>query len=369
MEELKILIVEDDKGKRDDYSRFIKAYNLDKEDCNIIEEFGVDKNDAIDKLKNPENKFDGAIVDLDLEGSGGTDSSGNEVVTEIKENLRFPTFVITGTPQNLSKELNVPSTIFGVFERDDVDLDNVFDRFYEIKRTGILNLLNRNGRIEELIQNIFWNHISTSLDNWTQDRKRTSKEKEDSLLRYTILHMLEYLDEKNYHPSEFYITKPIKESIYTGDIVEYDGSRYIVLTPSCDIVLRDDGSRNTRRILFCKIKGLSDEVKNYELLKNDTGKSNGNRLRLNRFVGNNSGGNFHFIPKHNEIEAGLIDFQDKTTVSVATVERKLDNKECVRLATVSMPFLKDIISRYSNYYARQGSPDFDVDEIFESLFE
>jgi CheY-like chemotaxis protein len=369
MEELKILIVEDDKGKRDDYSRFIKAFNLEKTIYKIIEEFGVDKSDAIEKLKNPENKFDGAIVDLDLEGSGGTDSSGNEVVKEIKENLRFPTFVITGTPQNLSKELNVPSAIFGVYERDDVDLDNVFERFYEIKKTGILNLLNRNGRIEELIQNIFWNHISTSLNNWIADKKRSATEKESSLLRYTILHMLEYLDEKNYHPSEFYITKPIKENIYTGDIVRYDNDRYIVLTPSCDIVLRDDGIRNTKKILFCKIKTLSSEVKNYNLLESSTGKSNDNRKRLDRYVNNNSSGNFHFIPKHNEIEAGLIDFQDKTSVDVNTVEQKLETQKCIRLATVSMPFLKDIISRYSNYYARQGSPDFDEDEIFESLFD
>jgi hypothetical protein len=86
-------------------------------------------------------------------------------------------------------------------------------------------------------------------------------------------------------------------------------------------------------------------------------------------VNNNSSGNFHFIPKHNEIEAGLIDFQDKTSVDVNTVEQKLETQKCIRLATVSMPFLKDIISRYSNYYARQGSPDFDEDEIFESLFD
>lgn len=368
MSELKILIVEDDSNKRDDYSRFIEAYNLDDGLYNIVEEFGINKDDAIEKLKNPANKYDGAIVDLDLKGSGGTDSSGNEVVKEIKENLRFPTFVITGTPHHISTELNVPSTIFDVFERDEVDLDDVLDRFCNIKDTGILNLLNRNGRIEELIQNIFWNHISISLDSWAKDSKRTSEEKENSLLRYTILHMLEYLDEKNYHSSEFYITKPIKTTIYTGDIVKYDGNRYIVLTPSCDIVLRDDGTRNTKKILFCKIKNLSTEVKNFDSLDKNTGKSNTNRVRLNRFISNNSSSKFHFIPKHNEVEAGLIDFQDKTTVNVETVEQKLESKECVRLATVSMPFLKDIISRYSNYYARQGSPDLDSDEVYKTLF-
>lgn len=368
MEDLKILIVEDDESKREDYSRFIKAYNLDDQDCKVIHEFGVNKEDAIDKLKHSESKFDGAIVDLDLIGTGGNDASGNDVIKEIKDNLRFPTFVVTGTPQNLDTELDKRTAIFEVYERDTVDMDTILDKFIAIKSTGILNLLNRNGKIENLIQNIFWNHLSTSLNNWIFDNKRNPKEKEDSLLRYTILHMLEYLDEKNYHPSEFYITKPIKESIYTGDIVQYDGSRFIVLTPSCDIVLRDGGKRNTKRILFCRIIELSSEVKNFGQLKYDTGKSNDNRKRLNRYVGNNSAANFHFIPKHNEINAGLIDFQDKTSVKVSTVERKLNSRECIRIATVSMPFLKDIIARYSSYYGRQGSPDFDVDEIFENLF-
>jgi len=366
MEELKILIVEDDKGKRDDYSRFIKAYNLDKENCNIIEEFGVDKNDAIEKLKNPENKYDGAIVDLDLEGSGGTDSSGNEVVTEIKGNLRFPTFVITGTPQNLSKELNVPSAIFGVFERDDVDLDNVFDRFYEIKRTGILNLLNRNGRIEELIQNIFWNHISTSLDNWTQDSKRTSAEKEDSLLRYTILHMLEYLDESKVHPSEFYITRPVKEQLSTGDLVLLNGIRYVVLTPACDFVPRPNGSRNVRMAFLLRIIELNEHFSNLDESIQKREISNNLKDKLERVITNNKP-YYHFIPKHNSINAGIIDFQDKLSVLIDEIEAKIESAEVDRFATISMPFLKDLIERYSSYYARQGSPDFDATEVINSF--
>jgi hypothetical protein len=370
MQELKILIVEDDEAiYKDIYSRNIELFNKDNNEIQINDTWIKGKDEAIAALRNPSNIFDGAIVDLDLMGSGGTDASGNEVIKEIKDNLRFPTFVITGTPHHLSQDLNLQNSIFNVYERDDVDFYAILERFKKIKATGILNLLNRNGKIEELIQNIFWQHISTSLDSWVLDNKRSTVEKEDSLLRYTILHMLEYLDEKNYHPSEFYITKPIKEHIYTGDIVKYEGCRYIVLTPSCDIVLRDDGTRNTKKILFCKIKELSTEVKNFNLLTSETGKSNDNRKRLDKFVSNNSSGNFHFIPKHHEIEAGLIDFQDKTTIGVASVEKKLLDKKCTRLATVSMPFLKDIISRYSNYYARQGSPDFDTDEIFLSLMK
>ncbi|WP_417558730.1 hypothetical protein [Mesoflavibacter zeaxanthinifaciens] len=367
MNELRILIVEDDRSKRNDYSRFIKAYNLDNEECNIVEEFGIDKIEAIEKLQDPKNKYDGAIVDLDLKGSGGTDSSGNEVVKEIKENLRFPTFVITGTPHHISKELNVPSTIFGVFERDEVDLDNIFNRFCSIKETGILNLLNRNGKIEELIQNIFWNHISTSLDNWIVDRRRSPAEKEDSLLRYTILHMLEYLDESKVHPSEFYITRPVKDNLSTGDLVLLDEIRYVILTPACDFMPRPNGSRNVRIAFLLRIIELNDHFPNLdESIKNGE-ISNNLKENLKKIISNNKP-YFHFIPKHKTINPGIIDFQNKLSIPIEEIEQKIKRDNIDRFATISMPFLKDLIERYSSYYSRQGSPDFDGEEIIDSLF-
>jgi hypothetical protein len=362
MQEIKILIVEDDKVKRDDYSRFIKAYNFDNTDeYKIIEVFGIDKDDAIMKLQDPNNNFDGAIVDLDLLGKGGTDASGNEVVKEIKEYLRFPVFVITGTPHNISKELNVTNAIFEVFERDEVNLDDVFKRFKLIKETGILNLLNRNGKVEELIQNIFWNHISTSLDNWILDAKRNSVEKEDSLLRYTILHMLEYLDETKVHPSEFYITKPVRESLSTGDLVLFKGSRYVVLTPACDFA-----QKKVTKAFLLRIRSISEEINGIDEVKSIDELSKTKKLEFERIVKNNKN-YYHFIPKHSSIDAGIIDFQDKLSIPIEEIEEKIKTEEIDRFATVSLPFLKDLIERYSSYYARQGSPDFDVDEVINSL--
>ena len=182
--------------------------------------------------------------------------------------------------------------------------------------------------------------------------------------------MQEYIDEEleKYHPNEFYISKPVKKNIFTGDIINYDSSRYIVLTPSCDIVLRENDLRNAERILFCKIKSLNETVKNFNQLNKDTGKTNDDRKRLYGYI-KNSKQNYHFIPKGSSVEAGLIDFQDKLTISDSIVREKLLNKEIVRIATVSQPFLKEIISRYSNYYARQGSPDFNIEEVYDLLFQ
>lgn len=367
MEELRILIVEDDKAIYSDvYKRNIDLFNKENKEHQITDVWIQSKDKAIAALKNPVNIFDGAIVDLDLIGSGGTDTSGNEVVKEIKENLRFPTFVITGTPLHISAELNVPSSVFKVFERDEVDVMDTLDKFKTIKATGILNLLNRNGKIEELIQNIFWNHISTSLDNWALDNKRTSVEKEESLLRYTLLHMLEYLDESKVHPSEFYITSPVKDSLSTGDLISLDSIRYVVLTPACDFAPRQNGNRNVRLAFLLKIIELNEEFSNFDesIQKGDI--SGTLQQKLERVITNNRP-YYHFIPKHNSINAGIIDFQDKLSVPIDELEAKLESSKGDRFATISMPFLKDLIGRYSSYYARQGSPDFDASEVINSF--
>ncbi|MEM7116949.1 MAG: hypothetical protein AAF614_31245, partial [Chloroflexota bacterium] len=246
----------------------------------------------------------------------------------------------------------------------------ILKEIVEIYQTGITKILRKNGEIDKYLSNIFWNHLSNSMDMWTKDNTRLPKEKQKSLLRYTISHMLEYIDEdiEMYHPSEFYISNPIKKDLFTGDVVIFKKEKFLVLTPSCDIIKRENGERNANKILFCKILSLHDVVENYSTLTPSTSANNKYRKKLTAYIENKKQ-NYHFMPKSNFLDAGLIDFQDKLTIESATVEKHLENNQMRRIATVSMPFLKDIISRYSNYFSRQGSPDFKTDEVYQILFE
>ena len=359
---MKLLIVEDDKPTLQSYVDNIESFNK-KSDVQIEYVTKETIEEARDSLLSPD--FDGAIVDLKL-SSSTTELEGLEIVEEIENNQRFPIYIVSGSIAQIEKEENA----FLKKRNRDSDFKKILSEIVEIYKTGITNILGRKGEIDKYLNNIFWNHLSNSMDLWIKDTTRSPEDKEKSLLRYTISHMQEYIDEgiEKYHPSEFYITAPIKSNIFTGDIVIYEDNRYLVLTPSCDIVLREDGNRNANRILFCKILHLKDVVKNYSSLNSDTGVNNDNRKRLNSYIENNKQ-NDHFIPKSNSLDAGLVDFQDKLTISSNDVEKHLASNEMERIATISMPFLKDIISRYSNYFSRQGSPDFNVNEIYNSLFE
>lgn len=360
MKELKLLVVEDDSSVIKNYSRNIESYNIDS-DVKIRARYIENKDEAIEYICNSKNVIDAAIVDLDLVGTVGEDRSGNEVIRIIKGKLRFPVFVISGTPQNVDSDLAEESVFFRIKTRGE-EGDYIND-FIKIFNTGITNLLNRDGEIEKLINSIYWNHLSNSLNIWIKDELRTPDQKEKSLLRYTILHMLEYLDEDNIHPSEFYITKPVKKELSTGDLILFNGKRYVVLTPACDFA-----QRKVIKVLMIRVKEIQEEINDFLEIDAVENLSNAKKTKLERLIKNNKS-SFHFIPKHNEIQAGIIDFQDKISIPIEEVEERISANDIDRIATISLPFLKDLIERYSSYYARQGSPDFDVKEVLKSFFD
>jgi CheY-like chemotaxis protein len=313
MEELKLLIVEDDPNVVDTYERGIKAYNLESK-VKVVAEVSKDRDSAISRLNDNHSIYDAAIVDLDLMGTTGDDKSGNEVIRLIKERLRFPVFVISGTPHNLDEDLREESSLFKVKARGDEG--DYLEEIVSIYRTGITKILNRTGTIENYITEIFWKHLSNSLDLWINDNERSDEEKQKSLLRYTLLHIQEYLeltadsDFENYHPAEIYITPPIKDKVFTGDILLHleSNERFIVLTPSCD--LAHEGK--TDYILLSKIDSgiFIPELKS---IINNIEESKGNiknaRKDLERIITNNKSSKYHFLPEYKTLAAGLIDFQ------------------------------------------------------------
>lgn len=325
---------------------------------------------ALNLIRNMDNDFDGAIIDLNLVGNGKENSSGNDVIRKIIDTLRFPIFIVTGTPQNVSSDLDIDKSIFfEVISRDEFDFNVFSKKIINIYNTGIVNILNNKGEISKYLNDIFWNHISSTLDSWINDDTRDLQEKQKSIIRYVLLHMNEYISNEieKYHPSEFYIYPPVKKSVTTGDIILFKEEYFIVLTPLCDFVIYK-GKQKAKKILLCKIKNLGGEVKNFEKLVASTEVTDPNRERLNNFISNNANQNFHFVPRNTKLDSGLIDFQDTITINKDEVDNLIRGNEIQRIATVSGIFLKDIISRYSSYFARQGSPDFNSDEIYKSIF-
>jgi len=361
-----ILIVEDDEDLRNSYVKQIKLFNLDQQDVNITYDLAKNYEEGESKL---ESNYDIVILDLKLV-RGGLEYKGRELLTKVKKELRYITYVITGNPEVVEEEASNQNTFFKIRVKGEKNSDFtvILKELIKIYNTGITNILNKKGTIERYLTNIFWNHLSNSMDLWVNDDARNSEEKEKSLLRYTLLHMQEYLEIstsgnlEKYHPAEFYISEPVKNNIFTGDIVVFeDGTRHIVLSPACDIDLKN-GVRKSKKILFLKIVNPIDidvEFNNPKMSKSKQGE-------LKAHI-RNTRPRYHFTPNAGNILKGFIDFQNKLTIEDTLIDEHLQNGLKQRIATISSPFLKDIIARYSAYYSRQGSPDFDEKEILDGF--
>lgn len=346
---MNILLVDDDIKQNKILKDSLDLFNKTS-DIQITLDEAITLDDGIKKLRN--NSYDGAIVDLRLEKNDKV-GLGNQIIKEIIDKLRFPIRVITTHTGDLDPEFQINNVLFKCRGRGDEEYDIIFKEFCEIYSTGITGILNNKGLIETNINTIFWRHISEILPEFVKYKAANPAwEVEKVLLRYISSHILEYMEisiDNNLEPVhsiEFYIKPPVKEKIFTGDIVSFIGTEDygIIVTPACD--LATDLKRQEPKaeyVTVCIIDKYGDITQ---------GKNSGDTKRL---VSNNADLKFHFLPETILFSGGFINFQRIVSVPIKDIIDKSKFKvECV----VTNPFRKDIISRFSNYFSRQGQPDF-----------
>lgn len=364
---LSLLIVEDDQNQIKLYEDAIDEFNTDS-DIKIGIKFSKSLEDGLEQIRN--NDFDAAIIDLRL-GAGDVEGKGKEIIREIKSNLRFPVFVLTGYPGDLDEDLKKENVFYKVYRQTEKETIEVLHEISSIYKTGITNIMGRKGIIDSTLQKVFWENFSESMEYW-----KTEIEDENKIEKVLSRHILAHLSEslklteegefEKCHPAEVYIMPPIKKDFFTGDIMENKDSRefFLILTPACDMELRkrkdgEDLYRNADKIILAKLIEFNQiaEVSDYIETHSNTKKK-----EVERYIKNTKKERYYYLPSFGSRIAGfLIDFQDINQISPEEIDIY------TRVASVDEPFLKDIIARFTSYYARQGSPDFDLDTILKKL--
>ena len=79
--------------------------------------------------------------------------------------------------------------------------------------------------------------------------------------------------------------------------------------------------------------------------------------KLKAVVNNNHTDYYHWLPKTDFFEGGVINFRKLKTVNEVDFDEQFETPS-IQISTF---FVKDIVSRFSSYYARQGQPDIDID--------
>ena len=343
MNKLRLLIVEDVEQElesfRDDLQDYTheKKRDIDLVECKTLEE-------ALNTL---DNSFDGAIIDLKL--TNHRSNEGNQVVEKIVESFfRIPIAIFTGNPGDWDHNLNEKIMLIDVFTKGETGHYELLDQFWEIYNTGLTRIMGGRGLIEQTLSEVFLENLLPQIQTWASYGAENPTRTEKALLRYALNHLFQLLEEDGEHcfPEEVYLYPSVLDRITTGSIVKEKASDqwFVVLSPACDLVPRGEkGVRNTDSILLVEIERID------RILDGSKSKSRVGELCANRRT------YYHWLPETNFFQGGILNFRKLTTL----YENNFDERFGKPIIQISPFFVKDIVSRFSSYYARQGQPDID----------
>ena len=345
MNKLRLLIVEDVEQELESFRDDLEDYRHEKNrDINLVECKTLEE--ALNTL---DNSFDGAIIDLKL--TNHRSNEGNQIVEKIRESFfRIPIAIFTGNPGDWNHNLNEKIIFIDVFTKGETGHYELLDRFWDIYNTGLTRIMGGRGRIEQCLNEVYLKNLLPQLDTWVSYGAEDPERTEKALLRYTLNHLIQFLDEdeKRCFPEEFYLYPSVLDRITTGSIVTADNQWFVVLNPACDLVPRgENGVPNTDYILLVEIESVSD------VLGGSKSKGRVTELCKNRLQ------YYHWLPKTKFFEGGILNFRKLTTLD----KNDFDEKFGKPTIQISPSFVKDIVSRFSSYYARQGQPDIDSDDF------
>ena len=368
MNKLRLLIVEDRVRDLDLFSEIIDDYKTDN-NCDIE---SVPCKSLDEALKSLDNTFDGAIIDIRLsetENGGKSEEGGNKVIQKIIDSFyRIPVAVYTANPKLWDETLEDEIWLIEIFIKGDTDIEtnfvHILDRFWEIYNTGLTRIMGGRGEIERKLNQVFIKNLLPQIKTWVSYgetyKDSDSKRTERALLRYTLNHLHQQLEDQNekHFPEEFYLSPPATDKIITGSIVNANDQWYVVLSPACDLVIRKNGKTKTDRILFVEVE-YKDDIVNKSL--NNITKKDKKKSKLQDVFNNNYTDYYHWLPKTDVFEGGFLNFRKLHALDVADFSDKFGTPEI----QVSPSFIKDIVSRFSSYYARQGQPEIDNKDFID----
>ena len=343
---MKILLVEDIKNQQDAFKDSVEVFN-DRNQLEVEYEIAEDLPNALEKI---DGSYDGAIIDLRL---GNDESGGNEIVRQLHDPFtRIPIIFVTAF---VSEVIDHPSVIkkrHRTIETYDSDLTLL----QGIYNTGLTRIMGGRGVIEENLTEVFLNNLLPQIETWVSYGEKDSERTERALLRYALNHLIQFLgeDEERCFPEEVYLYPHVSEKITTGSIVKEKTSDqlFVILSPACDLVIRQNGEFKTDRILLVEIEGENDIV-------NDTldgiKRKRSREDKLKAVFNNNHTDYYHWLPNVDFFDGGFLNFRKLKTLKKDDFEDQFEEP----LIQISPFFVKDMVSRFSSFYARQGQPDID----------
>lgn len=345
---MKLLLLEDTQNDIDVCNSSVETYNDGKAPEHQIQ-LVVAKTTA--EARNQMNEdYDGAIIDLRISADP---LAGNQIVEFINElNLRTPVAIFTGTPDAAS----LVFSYIGKFRKGETTYNTIFELFADVKQTGLLKIMGRRGIIENCLNEVYQKDIIPTICKWKEHAKMFPQETERALGRHTLSHLFMLLagDSELYFPEECYLHSKKAKFPRTGEIIQDNATKvfFAIITPPCDLEVRTD--KNVEKINVEKIQivpFVAQEVFRDKAIRHSK-PTPGELENWARICNNQSYKYLHYLPQINDFNGGFLNFREVKTISIADFSTSYSSVNLL----ISPDFFKDILSRFSGYYARQGQP-------------
>lgn len=325
---------------------------------------------AIGRLKT--ERFDLLILDLkdDSDTTLEADSSpaGLAVFEELKKTRFVPVVFYTA----LAHKVRYEQTSFVRVVEKTEDVTRVKE---EVRRVLATRLPTLTRHLEELQRSYMWDFVSTHWKDFESSHKQADiayllarrlalnlQKEARKLARKMAGVSVPMTDPNNIHPMEMYVHPPISKNRLAGDIlrgtVESESGLWLVLTPSCDF--EQEGRLNS--VLLAQCFPLTSEAEYVKWKANPTSVNEGS---LKALIGDNRQNSqserFKFLPGTFFLSDSIIDFQKLRAVLPCDLE-KLE-----AVASLDSPFAEAVLSRFSRYFGRLGTPDIDKNVVIKRL--
>ena len=375
---MKILIVEDDTAQKRLWEQSIEL-RKEKVAVNIDCIYKDNLPEAQEYLKITD--VDWIIVDLRLTSTNPDNLEWEELIPFIKSNKTSPLIVYSGNLWDLSEDIKKTNSEFLKFYAKGWGtwMTDILNEIYKYYESGIINIFRKQWLLNTNIVSIFRDHLAHNKDYL--EYIITTPNTEKIVSRYIAIHMVEYLDieynwkdrlSDKYDHTEFYICPTIRSYVFTGQILYGDKRQlYTVLTPACDCE-----RWNTNHLLL-PISDRKDFKVNKKKISNivsDASKS----AEAERFIRSwFDHKHYYFLPPCNlfDFQGWILNFDNY----IELARDDVDHQKYKCIASVSSPFLKNIISKFVLYlieindiegvkrFARQWQPDFHYWPIIHKL--
>ena len=359
MNTMKILLVEDNEQQQIAFKSSVAVFN-DSNQLNVEYEIAKDISGALKKI---DGSYDGAIIDLRLDND---EEDGNEIVRQLGDSFtRIPIIFVTVFVDEVIDHPSVIKKRHRIGARYESDLA----LFQEIYNTGLTRIMGGRGIIEESLSKVFLENLLPQIDIWRSYGETDPERTEKALLRYTLNHLFQLLeeDDEKCFPEEVYLYPPMSENFTTGSIVTAENQWFVVLSPACDLVIKKNGEFRTDCVLCVEIENTDDildkvlTTAGIKRMRDADEKKERTEKLLEKIFKDNYTFYYHWLPETDFFKGGFLNFRKLQTLSEDEFRERFQ-QPCIQIS----PFaVKDIVSRFSSYYGEKEQPDLDNEDFID----